>query len=340
MSAMALPNLKSVADCADFSQAVLPFLPQLYSLPTRAAEAGLDPDALREIYLTTNPLVTAFAFSLLLVPTVLLVSEINRNYSQVDRLWSILPSIYNGHFALWCRLNGMSTTEVNTIFVFTLIWSVRLTFNYWRKGGYSIGSEDYRWVVVRNIVKSPALFFLFNVFFISLTQSVLLFLITAPTYIFVLIGTVPGAPGFGLPDLALSRSILFFVMIEYFADQQQWKYQLAKKQYQKTARVPPEYRDVFTSDDLDRGFVVSGLWSWCRHPNFVAEQAVWVTLYVWSAYRVESYFNWSGVGALCLVLLFQGSTYLTESITSSKYPDYKQYQARVGKFIPRFSVEP
>lgn len=22
---------------------------------------------------------------------------------------------------------------------------LRLTFNYWRKGGYSIGSEDYRW---------------------------------------------------------------------------------------------------------------------------------------------------------------------------------------------------
>lgn len=24
---------------------------------------------------------------------------------------------------------------------------IRLTFNYWRKGGYQIGSEDYRWFV-------------------------------------------------------------------------------------------------------------------------------------------------------------------------------------------------
>lgn len=24
---------------------------------------------------------------------------------------------------------------------------IRLTFNYWRKGGYQIGSEDYRWYV-------------------------------------------------------------------------------------------------------------------------------------------------------------------------------------------------
>ncbi len=22
---------------------------------------------------------------------------------------------------------------------------VRLTYNYWRKGGYNVGSEDYRW---------------------------------------------------------------------------------------------------------------------------------------------------------------------------------------------------
>lgn len=24
---------------------------------------------------------------------------------------------------------------------------IRLTFNYWRRGGYQIGSEDYRWYV-------------------------------------------------------------------------------------------------------------------------------------------------------------------------------------------------
>lgn len=24
---------------------------------------------------------------------------------------------------------------------------IRLTFNYWRKGGYTVGSEDYRWYV-------------------------------------------------------------------------------------------------------------------------------------------------------------------------------------------------
>lgn len=48
----------------------------------------------------------------------------------------------------------------------------RLTYNYWRKGGYSIGSEDYRWIIVKDYVNSPVVFLLFNVVFISLAQSV------------------------------------------------------------------------------------------------------------------------------------------------------------------------
>lgn len=48
---------------------------------------------------------------------------------------------------------------------------LRLTYNYWRKGGYSIGSEDYRWAVLREKI-NPPLFFVFNVVFISLAQSV------------------------------------------------------------------------------------------------------------------------------------------------------------------------
>lgn len=159
-------------------------------------------------------------------------------------------------------------------------------------------------------------------------------MITTPTYIFVLMNTVQSAPAFGLPDLIFSRAILFFVILEYFADQQQWNFHQAKKSYQETARVPHEYKDAFSPDDLNRGFVISGLWSWCRHPNFAAEQAVWLIFYAWSCYATQTHYNWTGIGALALVLLFQGSTILTESISAGKYPEYEDYQYLVGKFIP------
>jgi steroid 5-alpha reductase family enzyme len=168
----------------------------------------------------------------------------------------------------------------------------------------------------------------------------LLVLITAPSYVFLLLATVPVGHKFGIHDLVFSRILFFFIFIEYFADQQQWKFQNAKKTYEATARVPPQLKKTFTSDDLNRGFVVTGLWSWCRHPNFAAEQAIWLTLYLWACYDSHTYFNWSGIGALGLILLFQGSTRFTEEISASKYPEYKEYQARVGKFIPRLSLEP
>lgn len=46
-----------------------------------------------------------------------------------------------------------------------------MTYNYWRKGGYNVGSEDYRWLIVKSKIPGP-IWFLFNVVFISLIQSV------------------------------------------------------------------------------------------------------------------------------------------------------------------------
>jgi steroid 5-alpha reductase family enzyme len=119
-------------------------------------------------------------------------------------------------------------------------------------------------------------------------------------------------------------------VIETLADQQQWSFQKAKRIYKETAQPPFGY----TPSDLDRGFVVTGLWSWSRHPNFACEQAIWVALYQWSCFATDTLYNWSGVGALGYLALFQGSTIFTESITAGKYPEYKEYQRLVAKFVP------
>ena len=62
-------------------------------------------------------------------------------------------------------------------------------------------------------------------------------------------------------------------------------------------------------------------------------------MYLWCAYRTENYLQWTGLGVVGYLLIFQGSTRLTESISAGKYPEYSEYQARVGRFLPRFSVE-
>jgi steroid 5-alpha reductase family enzyme len=344
----ALPFVKSLSDCADYTKTVQPFLPQLYDLPYRVAAHITDLQGLEEIYLATNPLITSLAIALFLTPVVLIVSEINKNYSQVDRLWSIIPAFYNVHYALWAHLNGLPTFRLDHVMAVSVIWSARLTFNYWRKGGYTVGSEDYRWAIVKDYI-GPAGMFLLNVTFISLGQNVssslkqrrlhrltkpqiLLWLISTPTYILLLSSRVSGNE-LSTYDTFFSRMMLVIVVVEFFADQQQWNYHQAKDAYSKTAKVPSEHK--YTREQLDRGFNTSGLWSISRHPNFLAEQSFWVVLYQWACMESWSYFNWTFAGAFGYLVLFQSSTWLTELLSAGKYPEYKVYQERVGKFLPK-----
>ncbi|KAL1592504.1 hypothetical protein SLS59_009737 [Nothophoma quercina] len=328
---LALPLVKELPECADFSKTVQPFLPQLYDLPYKLLESVNDRQALLHIYASTNPLMLGLAFALFMTPIVLVVSEINRNYSQVDRLWSILPVIYNVHYDVWAHLNGLPTAKLDHVMALSVIWGARLTFNYWRKGGYQVGSEDYRWNTVKDYV-GPVPMFIFNIVFISLAQNILLWIITSPTYVLLLTSRITGNTLSGY-DSAFSKGMFVIVIIEFFADQQQWIFHKAKGAYNKTAKVPGGYS--YTREQLDRGFNTSGLWAWSRHPNFAAEQAFWVSLYQWACLESYTFTNWTFAGAFSYLILFQSSTWLTELLSAEKYPEYKVYQERVGKFLPK-----
>jgi len=158
---------------------------------------------------------------------------------------------------------------------------------------------------------------------------VILYLATTPTYILLLTSRVQ--PSLTALDTTFSRLLLALVVFEYFADNQMWAYQCAKRQYQTTAKVPPGY----TRAEMDRGFCTRGLWRYSRHPNFAAEQAIWVVLYVWGAAASGAPLNWTMWGAVGYLGVFAGSTPLTERISAGKYGEYKEYQKRVGRFVPR-----
>lgn len=132
-------------------------------------------------------------------------------------------------------------------------------------------------------------------------------------------------------DIIFARLLMGLVLFEFFADQQQWDFHKAKAYFQDTAKVPAKY----TRADVERGFCTTGLWSFSRHPNFLAEQSCWVMLYQWSCWTTNSLYSWAGLGAASYLILFQSSTWLTEKISARKYPQYKEYQARVGKFMPK-----
>lgn len=188
-------------------------------------------------------------------------------------------------------------------------------------------------MIVKNYVNNDTIWFIFNLSFIVIYQMILLFTVTTPAYI-LLCATNMGMPMTWIDTMA-PRAILALVLLEFMADQQQWNYQSAKSAYKASAKVPVG----FTQEDLDRGFVVSGLWTWCRHPNFACEQAIWLVLYQWSNIITDSWYNWTVIGVIGYLAIFQGSTWLTEMITAGKYSEYKEYQRRVNRFLPTLSSE-
>jgi steroid 5-alpha reductase family enzyme len=78
-------------------------------------------------------------------------------------------------------------------------------------------------MILRDILKekiNPTLFFLFNVAFISLAQSILLFLISTPIYVMLLASRF--SEKMDTSDIIFARVLMGLVLLEFFADQQQW----------------------------------------------------------------------------------------------------------------------
>ena len=113
------------------------------------AASSLWETSLKQIYLDTNPFLSGLAFFSTLMPVTYAASELTNDCSQIDRVWSMLPTIAILHWTVWAYLTGLSTGRLNALLIATTTWSIRLTYNTWRKGGYQKGSEDYRWSVVR-----------------------------------------------------------------------------------------------------------------------------------------------------------------------------------------------
>lgn len=250
-------------------------------------------------------------------------SVVNNNYSQVDRIWTLAPIAYTWIFTI---SQYMLSNDINyrsfLISGLVTIWGFRLTYNYYRKGGYKMGSEDYRWEQLQKKMNSTQ-FQIFNVLFISIYQNVLIYLFSFPSYIVAIKSNV----SIGIYDQVLSFLFVLLVAFESIADQQQWEYQTEK------------YKSINLKVSLDekyqRGFITSGLFRYSRHPNFFCEIMIWWVIYFFTIENWEL-INISIAGPILLTLLFQGSTHFTESITQEKYQGYKQYQKEVSRIIPWF----
>lgn len=187
--------------------------------------------------------------------------------------------------------------------------------------------EDYRWKVLRKQTPKWQMKIL-NLAFISVIQNLLLFIASLPQYLLLTTQYLDSSEESGSGKLNSLDWILVFLLgvtltLEMIADNQQQRFQASK------------YSNQLNQQETQRGFVTSGLWFYSRHPNVACEQLVWYILYGFTvsatfaergSYCWGTWINYSIASPISMSALLYPAAVFTESISSSKYPTYLQYQ--------------
>ena len=268
--------------------------------------------------LTATPFGSALDLCIVVAAGAWLLSVVTREYSWIDRLWPMCPPAY---CLLVASADGFNSARLNLMTALVVLWGARLTYNYARKGGFRKGGEDYRWVVIRERV-GPAGFQLLNITFIAPGQMLLVWLFTSPVHQAWLWRETPLN---WLDALAAAAFVGLFIG-EAIADQQMWRFQQDKK------------RRIASGGDVAQPFMTTGLFRYCRHPNFVCEMAMWWVFYLFAVAASGQWLNWTGLGCILLTALFIPSMRLTESISAARYPGYRDYQASTPALIPGLRI--
>ena len=263
------------------------------------------------------------------------VGELTRNNSQMDKLWSVLPIAYAWVIAGMGGFNARTTIFA----IIATLWGIRLTYNFARKGAYQwkfwSGEEDYRWQVLRQnkYLKSRAAWACFDLFFISIYQNALVLAICLPS-LAVMSSNAP----LNWIDFVGIGLALTFLLIEAIADEQQMAFHTTKRKLLAEGKKLEELPEPF-----NKGFNTTGLWNRSRHPNYLGEQGIWLSLYLFvlgAGLGTCNAFHWTIAGPLLLIFLFMGSSSFQENVSKAKYPEYKIYLEHVTKYLILWKYRP
>ena len=166
------------------------------------------------------------------------------------------------------------------------------------------------------------------------------------------------AAGFGIVDTVAAVLALAFLVLETISDEYQWRFYQTKKKLLARESTDGNHLAEAGSDGepvrnggadgrlpapYDLGFNTTGPWAYMRHPNYLGEQGMWLSLYLFAVgagAASHGLFHITMAGPLLLILLFMGGSALGESISSGKYPRYRDYIKQVFKYIPLRKFDP
>ncbi len=267
-----------------------------------------------DIWLGDTPFGLALDVAIIVAAACWVLSVVTKDWSLMDRMWSISPSI----FCLMVAIDlDFESTRVNIMTALVLAWSIRLTVNLGVKGGLPLGHVDYRWTWLRREF-GEVKFQLINATFTSFGQMAIVWMFTAPIHQAWQNVDQP----LGWLDYLAAVAFFLFLSIETIADIQMLRFQRQKKQL------------VSEGAEVPQPFITTGFFRFCRHPSHTCEIAMWLVFYLFAISAADQIWHWTGIGCVVLFLMFQGSTRLGEKISLERYPSYTEYQQVVPMFLP------
>tara|TARA_B110000879_G_scaffold204698_1_gene284058 strand:- start:272 stop:1096 length:825 start_codon:yes stop_codon:yes gene_type:complete len=236
-----------------------------------------------------------------------LISLAIDDVSIVDYIWSLLSLAAAATYAYH---TGVESTVSLVMLLMVSIWALRLTFFLMKRGRNQ--PEDRRYQVIRK--RNSPNFGLKSLYLIFIFQGFIAWIIS--------IIFVPVFAAGATSETALSWSLwhsagvalwLFGLLFESIADNQL---------HAHNQQVVPNSKTLN-----------SGLWRYCRHPNYFGEFCVW---WAWFIFAIPSASLWILVAPLVmsfLLMKFSGVGNMENGITSRR-PDYQAYIDSTNTFFP------
>ncbi|MEM9759173.1 MAG: DUF1295 domain-containing protein [Pseudomonadota bacterium] len=229
-----------------------------------------------------------------------------RDVSIIDMVFGVIMSTI---VALsWLR-GGSAHPAAHIMLALVLLWALRMTTHLVRRNwGHG---EDARYTKLRSWVEGEWAFHWLSLRKVFLLQGVVLWLATLPAQVFLLAPEAPSLP----PLLWVGAAIAVIGLLwETIADTQ-----LAA--FRRTVEL--------------RGTVLqTGLWRYCRHPNYFGELCFWWGIFlIAGAKPIAAVAVIGPIAYSHLIVNVTGQATLDKKLAREK-PGYAEYMARTNGMIP------
>lgn len=258
-----------------------------------------------------HPLAALGLGTLVATVVVFAASVATNNSSMYDPYWSLQPVAIAGYY-LWSGWDEVGPRQM-IVTVLMVLYALRLTSNFYRDWP-GLCKEDFRYVSFRARVGRA--YWPVSFVGIHLFPTIMVYLGCLPLYAL----TRPGTAGLNWLDAAGVIVLLGAIVIAFVADEQ---------------------LRIFRSDPQNRGrSILTGLWAYSRHPNYLGEVATWWGLWLF-AVAAGLVWWWTVIGAAAITVLFVFvSVPMMEKRALATREGYREYREQTPMLLLDFRRPP